>query len=341
MMLFVDLLFRFTAVGMIVLIMLLAFRDLRRTTSFWLLIFTNLSLLCHYLGATPSGVPLPDELRIGLRLVDTTLLPITWLFTLSLYAQDFRVRGSHMLILLLVSGLMLAERMVYFGWLPGLPRWWPLLITITAFGLVSHMLWETWHGRHDDLIDKRRLSRTYVVVTLAVCIVIAIVLGSFIMPEQQHSVVAISLWPTLLLMAYWLFNISPTALTFQQQSQNTAVLSHRDQQLQSQLDDAMTQDKAYLDGQLTISTLSKRLGVSPTRLRAFINQQLGFTHFSHYINAQRIDAIKHALRRSDNAHIPILTIALNHGFNSLPPFNRAFKQQEGITPTEYRAKQRE
>jgi AraC-like DNA-binding protein len=36
------------------------------------------------------------------------------------------------------------------------------------------------------------------------------------------------------------------------------------------------------------------------------------------------------------AEVPILTIALDAGFGSIGPFNRAFKAQTGLTPSEYR-----
>ena len=34
--------------------------------------------------------------------------------------------------------------------------------------------------------------------------------------------------------------------------------------------------------------------------------------------------------------VPILTVALDAGFQSLGPFNRAFKAQTGMTPSEFR-----
>ena len=34
--------------------------------------------------------------------------------------------------------------------------------------------------------------------------------------------------------------------------------------------------------------------------------------------------------------VPILTIAMDAGFQSLGPFNRAFKAQTGVTPSEFR-----
>jgi AraC-like DNA-binding protein len=34
--------------------------------------------------------------------------------------------------------------------------------------------------------------------------------------------------------------------------------------------------------------------------------------------------------------VPVVTIALDAGFQSLGPFNRAFKAHTGMTPTDYR-----
>ena len=46
-----------------------------------------------------------------------------------------------------------------------------------------------------------------------------------------------------------------------------------------------------------------------------------------------------ALRDPLQAEVPILTIALDAGFQSLGPFNRAFKAETGLTPSDYRRRQ--
>ena len=46
---------------------------------------------------------------------------------------------------------------------------------------------------------------------------------------------------------------------------------------------------------------------------------------------------KAALASPEQARIPILTIAMDVGYASLATFNRAFKSEEGITPSAYRA----
>ena len=43
-------------------------------------------------------------------------------------------------------------------------------------------------------------------------------------------------------------------------------------------------------------------------------------------------------RRRRAAAIAVLSIALDVGFGSIGPFNRAFKAETGLTPTEFRQK---
>ena len=71
------------------------------------------------------------------------------------------------------------------------------------------------------------------------------------------------------------------------------------------------------------------------RLRHLINRQLGHRNFSTFVNGYRLAEAEAALGDPGQAEVPILTIALDAGFGSMGPFNRAFKAQTGLTPTEY------
>ena len=42
------------------------------------------------------------------------------------------------------------------------------------------------------------------------------------------------------------------------------------------------------------------------------------------------------LANPQQRHLPVLTIALTVGYQSITPFNNAFRQTQGLTPTEYR-----
>ena len=72
------------------------------------------------------------------------------------------------------------------------------------------------------------------------------------------------------------------------------------------------------------------------RLRAFIHKQLGFRNFNAMLHEYRIEDASRALADPANANVPVLTIALSVGYQSITPFNNAFRQQQGVTPSEYR-----
>jgi AraC-like DNA-binding protein len=95
-------------------------------------------------------------------------------------------------------------------------------------------------------------------------------------------------------------------------------------------------NRAYARTGLSIRQLAEELKIPEHRLRALINSQLGYKNFSTFLNGYRIKEACDRLRDPREARIPVLTIALDAGFASIAPFNPAFRQSVGMTPTEYR-----
>jgi AraC-like DNA-binding protein len=87
---------------------------------------------------------------------------------------------------------------------------------------------------------------------------------------------------------------------------------------------------------LTIGDLAAEVGVPEHRLRPLINDHLGFRNFAAFVNAHRIEAAKTLLGDPAQARQTVAAIAFDLGFGSLGPFNRAFKEVAGITPTQWR-----
>jgi AraC-like DNA-binding protein len=112
--------------------------------------------------------------------------------------------------------------------------------------------------------------------------------------------------------------------------------SAADRKLIDALNRLMAQDRAYRDERMTIGTLALRLGVPEYRLRRLINQRLGYRNFNAFLNDHRIQDVRAALADPTQAEVPVITIAMDAGFQSLGPFNRAFKAITGVTPSEYR-----
>jgi len=234
---------------------------------------------------------------------------------------------------------VLMERAVQFNFIGGLPSWWALLVNGLSLLVVLHMVKAALIERSDDLIENRRRSRVYFVLMISFSVLFVTVVGSMLFSQYQATIDVIGIWPAIIWGAYWLCDIPAGTFNFDTaQTESVTPMNHQDSDLYERLNREVIEKQCYLDSDLSIDSLAKRLGVSGYRLRGLINKTLGYTNFSTYINAYRIESIKQVLSKPEYSHQPILTIAMNHGFNSLSPFNRAFKQIEGITPREFRQK---
>jgi AraC-like DNA-binding protein len=85
---------------------------------------------------------------------------------------------------------------------------------------------------------------------------------------------------------------------------------------------------------LTLSALAAELQLGEDALRRLINHELGFRNFNDFLHHHRL---AEAAPRLAAEQLPILSIALECGYGSIGPFNRAFRQRFGMTPSEYRA----
>lgn len=99
---------------------------------------------------------------------------------------------------------------------------------------------------------------------------------------------------------------------------------------------ALEEEKAYLMPGLSIGDLAKRLAVPEYRLRALINKKLGYRNFNALLHDYRLRYACAQLADPAKAHLPILTIALDVGYQSITPFNQAFRLAMGCTPSAYR-----
>jgi len=98
----------------------------------------------------------------------------------------------------------------------------------------------------------------------------------------------------------------------------------------------MAVERVYRQEGLTIAVLAAKLDLSEYRLRQVINEGLGYRNFNAFLNRYRLDDAKAALADPSQRDVPVLTIAIDAGFQSIGPFNRAFKAETGLTPTEFR-----
>jgi AraC-like DNA-binding protein len=256
------------------------------------------------------------------------------------------VRARHLQVWVIVVGLSLS---LAFGWARRLGIGAAVGRTLSIASLVLALLalvqtLATWKA---DLIAGRRRLRFLVLAGTA--IYMALRAGSDLWPAKGSGFSAVGSLGSavelsfLAILAQWsAFSISlesPGALPGPDRpilgaprEGSTAV----DPALVRRLEHFMNSERGYRQEGLTIGALAAKLDLPEYRLRQVINEGLGHRNFNAFLNRYRIEEAKAALADPAQREVPILTIALDAGFQSVGPFNRAFKAETGVTPTEFR-----
>jgi len=100
--------------------------------------------------------------------------------------------------------------------------------------------------------------------------------------------------------------------------------------------EAMTSERLWKREGLGIAELAKELGTQEYILRRAINRRLGYRNFNDFLHRYRLSEVARRLGDPAERHLPVLTIALDCGYGSIGPFNRAFKARYGVTPSQFR-----
>ena len=96
-------------------------------------------------------------------------------------------------------------------------------------------------------------------------------------------------------------------------------------------------EELFLNEELRISDISKKLNISVNIVSQALNENSG-KNFYQFINEYRVNSVIKKFKSERFKNYSILRIALESGFNSKSVFNRAFKQIAGENPRTYRKK---
>lgn len=94
----------------------------------------------------------------------------------------------------------------------------------------------------------------------------------------------------------------------------------------------------YIKNDLTLTQLSEKVGLPRHHVSQAINT-IYKGNFFDLINDYRVEAFKEKALNPANAHLSLLGIALESGFNSKASFYSVFKKKTGLTPSEFIEKQ--
>jgi AraC-like DNA-binding protein len=333
------------AVAILLLSVMLRARYARNSPA---IAYSALLLFCaaaFVIDSAPGFYKLDLRLRIPIHVISSGTPAVFWIATAALFDDDFKARWYHGLAWLWLAALAWREM---FGW----PA--PIVTAYNASALLC-VLFGIWHalaGRATDLVERRRQFRLEFAVCAAAYIVL-IVGSQWLWPgtldKAPFSVInacgLIALTFAFSMLGPSRFAAESAARSVPQSGPARSAngdlppappATTQDTALLAALRKLMEDGKAYREDGLSIASLSQKLNVQEYRLRRLINGQLGHRNFSAFVNGHRLTEAASALADPGQAEVPVLTIALDAGFGSIGPFNRAFKAHTGLTPTEYR-----
>jgi AraC-like DNA-binding protein len=302
-------------------------------------------------AATLAGAPgfgaLPALPRVVISGVAAGSMFVFWLFTRALLDDGFALRRWHGAVWAVLAGLGVLACLsrpplaAPLAWTMGLsPVFWSLLAIVQSLA----------HWR-EDLVEGRRRLRAVIVAATALYtigqLVAALLIGVELRTIVESSanaagtaaLTAFFAWQLLQWRGSVLFEEIEIGAKTEAVSAPPATSPPPDARQVATLQSLMTVQRVYREPSLTVAALALRMGLPEHRLRRLINQGLGHRHFSAFLNAYRIGDAKQALADPRQADVPVLTIAMDVGFQSIGPFNRAFKADTGLTPTEFRRSQ--
>ena len=128
-----------------------------------------------------------------------------------------------------------------------------------------------------------------------------------------------------------LFRIYPQTLKVAPKIPNE--FNEEDVNLLKKLDELLSLDKVYQEPSYGRVELARELGASETTVSRIVNLHFGKS-VPQLLNEKRVAEACQLLKQTA---APVSVIAGQVGFNSVPSFNRVFKESVGVSPSEYRS----
>lgn len=339
-----ELAIKFSAFGLLVMLAFLLLVAQRKTWPGRLLILLSFSLAALLLSTSYDTLKLSEKTHFIFAMLSVPNTILVWLFAKSLLDENFKMGWFHWTVASSWCVPLWIMQLDYHGYYTLLSSSYAWLLNLYACLLFLHIVYFALRGWADDLVEPRRRLRQVFVIGTVVLTLFAII-SEFLLPDGDKVLLGtfklMAIFPPLIAAYFWIFTVRPNHFAFWGDSDRkdeppTTKGASRFASLKIKLEQEMHVHNSWREPDLTIPKLAKRLGTTQHNLRALINQEMGFKNFRTFLNEYRIDAIKTVLADPTHQHIPVLTVALENGFNSLPPFNRAFKANMGITPTMFR-----
>jgi AraC-like DNA-binding protein len=298
----------------------------------------SLSAASYILVSAPYGEAMLGPAALPAHFLGFLAAPLFWMFASSLVQDGFR--PSRLQWLAMAANTTLFWPICVFEpentWIV-----WKLAHLVISAACIGLCLFELNKSRVGDLVESRRAVSASLLFVMPLTGAVIMIFSALEVMHLDNPGTAH--WRSLLLL------ITAATLALSLSGVRSQLLAPPTARPRAPLEALPAADRmelrrlltqmengVYLEPGLTIGALAERLNIPEHRVRRLINQHLGYRNFAAFINDHRIDEAKRRLSNAELAREQITGIAFDLGFASLAPFNRAFRERVGMSPSEFR-----
>lgn len=264
-----------------------------------------------------------------------------WLFSRALFRERRAIEWPHIATVLVIMAPSVIARILW-----GLEAETVIgqerldAFTEGAFGaqtlLSSTILvltfFEAYRGWAPHLTAEEKRMRVVFGASFASAVLVCVAWADYTEPQVRLAVTSTCAFVLLLVGSYTIRHRERSPV----RARDPEAIDPEDAALAIRIEGLVRSEQLYLESELKVADLATRLREPDYKVSRAIATALGFPNFNQFINGFRIDHASRLLADPAQADTPVLTIALDSGFASPGPFNRAFKARHGVTPREYR-----
>ena len=273
---------------------------------------------------------------------DLSVPILFWYFSKSIFDDNFKLGKIHVALYVVIVVVNYSLFYLNHQVEPNTNIWIAYMIThfsqMTSLAFVILGIVEAFRNRSIDLLESRIKLRSMFILTAGSLNVITLIItisGNWEAHKEYFNFFQIIAIGVILILVF-LFLVEFKPGFFFEKAKPKEVHKKPDPKVSAALTELIKTDKVYLNEGLTIRKLSELLGEQEYKVRRYINQNLNFRNFNDFLNSYRVQDACEILLDDKKSDLTVLEIAYSLGYSSLGPFNKAFKNHTGMTPTAYR-----
>lgn len=337
---YIDLV-RFADLMIIALIIMLFIKNWNRDQNVKIGIFYLISIIC-YLLISWELIRHSGWKRI-IQSGAYSVPVLFWYFSKSIFDDSYKINKNHLLFYLGV--IFIQNLLYYYNYIldgKNANIWFTPILSSTSqiisLTFIILGIAEAYRGKFQDLLESRLRFRTIFIFTTGFLILLTLI--AEISVSQRESGLYLSLLQKIsigvILFTFFYFLVEFKSGFFFEKRKSQEPKADADPKISQSFNRLISQEKIYLQEGLTIRRLSEQMNEQEYKVRRYINQHLDFRNFNDFLNSYRVQDACEILLDETKSDQTILEIAYSLGYSSLGPFNKAFKDHTGTTPTAYR-----